>query len=154
MITSPTSSQLLAAVRNELQVKIKPCVTDQEALGILGMIDSILGSVEARSGHEVAWMREEIAEIERGAEAVIAAHADTGGVVSVALKTLRERRSPSDHIDHLDAEYQLAGELLSCALEAAMSAGGELRELVKGILAKRTAREVQIRGAFSLAGRD
>jgi hypothetical protein len=153
MITSPTSGQLLESVRDELRTKIKSVITDPEALGVLAMIDSILASVAVRSDHEVAWMREEIADIERGAEAVISANADKTGRVSDALKALHTSRSPSDHVTDLNAEYRLAGEILSCSIEAAMTAGGELRDSVTGILARRTAREVHIRGEFSLAGR-
>ena len=153
MITSPSCSQLIESVRGELTNKIQLVVTDKEALATLGMIDSILAGVAVRSEHEVAWIREEIAEIERGAEAVITASADKSGQISAALKTLRAHRSPSDHITDLNAEYRLAGEVLSCSIEAAMTGGNGLRKLVTDILAKRTAREVHIRGKFSLAGR-
>ena len=154
MITSPTCSQLVESVRNELLTKIKPVVTDAEALGVLAMMDSILASVAVRCGHEAAWINEEIAEIERGAEAVIAAGADRRGAVSAALQELRSLRSASNNFVDLDIEYQLAGEVLSRSVEAAMVVGGDLRETVKSILANRLAREVQIRGTFSLAGRE
>ena len=131
MITSPSSSQLIESVRHELLTRIKPVVSDAEALGMLAMMDSILASVAVRCGHEVAWMREEIAEIERGAETVIHANADKSGSVAAALTALRDQRSPSDNLDQLDAEYQLAGEVLSRSVEAAMVVGGDLRETVK-----------------------
>lgn len=154
MIVSPTASQLLDAVRNELTTKIKPAVSDGEALAILAMIESILASLAVRCDHEVEWLREEISAIEQGGEAVIDAKADKSGKVAAALQALRAGRGPGDRLPALHAEYQLASEVLSCALEAAMAAGGELREWVTNLLAARVAREALIRGEFSLAGRE
>lgn len=153
MITKPSCSQLLESVRSELRTTILPAVSNPEVHARLGMIDSILASVAVRCEHEVAWLREEIREIERGAEAVIAAGVDRGARVATALNVLRENRSDSDHLADLHAEYNFAGEVLSCSLEASMPVGGELRKIVEGILAARLAREVEIRGEFSLAGR-
>ena len=120
----------------------------------LAMIDSILASVAVRSEHEVAWICEEIAEIEHCAEQVITAGADRGGQVITALEALRSNSNNSNHLRDLRTGYRLAGEVLSRALEAAMPAGGELRETVVNVLATRVAREVEIRGVFSLAGRE
>jgi len=154
MIVRPTSKQLLEAVRKELRNTVTPAVSNPEVQAKLSMIDSILGSVAARSDHEVAWIREEIAEIERGAQAVITAQADRGGLVKAALKALESGRSQSDRLSDLHAEYILAGEVLSCALEAALQVGGVLCKTVENILAARLAREAEIRGEFALAGRE
>lgn len=154
MIVRPTSKQLLEAVRKELRNTVTPAVSNPEVLARLGMIDSILGSVAARSNHEAAWIREEITEIERGAQEVLAAKADQGGHVAAALDALRTKRSSSNRLPDLHDEYNLAGEVLSCALEAGLLAGGELRKTMEGILSARLAREVEIRGDFNLAGRE
>jgi uncharacterized protein len=102
----------------------------------------------------MAWIREEIAQIEKGAQAVITAQADGEGQVATALRALQAKHSPSDHLPDLHDEYNLAGEVLSCALEAALPVGGALRKTVEAILAARLAREVEIRGEFALAGRE
>jgi len=154
MIVRPTSKQLLEAVRKELRNTVTPAVSNPEVQAKLGMIDSILGSVAARSDHEVAWIREEIAEIERGAQAVIAAQADRNGQVLASFQALESGRSRSDHLPDLHDEYNLAGEVLSCALEAALPVGGALRKKMEDILAARLAREAEIRGEFALAGRE
>jgi len=98
-------------------------------------------------------MRGEIAEIEDVARELIDAGVDTGSRVSDALARLRAHRSPSDHTADVQAEYDLAGEVLSRALEAALPHGGALRDRVRSVLEHRLRREVEIRGDFTLVGR-
>jgi hypothetical protein len=153
MIARPSSRQLLETVRTELRTTIKHAVTDADALARLDMIDSILGSVIMRSDDEVAWLREEIAAIERAGDAVLADGADGTGQVAAALAVLRANRATSYRLPDLHAEYNLAGEVLSRAVEAGSRAGGRLRRTVEEVLEARLRREVLIRGEFSLAGR-
>ncbi|MDT7569409.1 MAG: hypothetical protein QOC83_5607 [Pseudonocardiales bacterium] len=153
MIARPSSRQLLETVRTELRTTIKHAVTDADALARLDMIDSILGSVIMRSDDEVAWLREEIAAIERAGDAVLADGADETGQVAAALAVLRANRATSYRLPDLHAEYNLAGEVLSRAVEAGSRAGGRLRRTVEEVLEERLRREVLIRGEFSLAGR-
>ncbi|MDT7693118.1 MAG: hypothetical protein QOI75_2485 [Pseudonocardiales bacterium] len=153
MIARPSSRQLLETVRTELRTTIKHAVTDADALARLDMIDSILGSVIMRSDDEVAWLREEITAIERAGDAVLADGADETGQVAAALAVLRANRATSYRLPDLHAEYNLAGEVLSRAVEAGSRAGGRLRRTVEEVLEERLRREVLIRGEFSLAGR-
>jgi hypothetical protein len=153
MISRPSCSRLLEVVRSELQSTVVPAVTDPGVTAVLGMIDSVLQNVGARCDHEVAWMRDEIAEIEDVAREVIDAGVDTGSRISNALSRLRAHRSPSDHTADVQAEYDLAGELLSRALEVALSRGGALRDRVRSVLEHRLRREVEIRGDFTVIGR-
>jgi hypothetical protein len=153
MIARPSSRQLLETVRTELRTTIKHAVADADALARLDMIDSILGSVIVRSDDEVAWLREEIAAIERAGDAVLADGADGTGQVAAALAVLRANRATSYRLPDLHAEYNLAGEVLSRAVEAGSRAGGRLRRTVEEVLEERLRREVLIRGEFSLAGR-
>ncbi|MFZ3270022.1 MAG: hypothetical protein WA622_12275 [Mycobacterium sp.] len=153
MISRPSCSRLLEVVRTELQSTVAPAVTDPGVAAVLGMIDSVLQNVGARCDHEVAWMRDEIAEIEDVARDVIDAGVDTGSRVSDALTRLRTHRSPSDHTSDVQAEYDLAGEVLSRALEAALPCAGDLRDRVRSVLEHRLRREVEIRGDFTVIGR-
>ncbi|MDT7773952.1 MAG: hypothetical protein QOC67_2876 [Pseudonocardiales bacterium] len=153
MIARPSSRQLLETVRTELRTTIKHAVTDADALARLDMIDSILGSVIMRSDDEVAWLREEIAAMERAGDAVLADGADETGQVAAALAVLRANRATSYRLPDLHAEYNLAGEVLSRAVEAGSRVGGRLRRTVEEVLEERLRREVLIRGEFSLAGR-
>jgi hypothetical protein len=153
MISRPSCSRLLEVVRSELQSTVAPAVTDPGVTAVLGMIDSVLQNVGARCDHEVAWMRDEIAEIEDVAREVIDAGVDTGSRISNALSRLRAHRSPSDHTADVQAEYDLAGELLSRALEVVLSRGGALRDRARFVLEHRLRREVEIRGDFTVIGR-
>lgn len=153
MIARPLCSQLLEAVRAALRQDVAPAVSDPKVAQTLGMIDAILRGVAVRCDHEIAWMREEIAEIEQTAEALIAEGIDSGGRVTEALFDLRSNRSGSDHVDDVQAEYDRAGEVLSRCLEAALPAGGPIRQRSVAVLQSRLAREVQIRGDFELVGR-
>jgi hypothetical protein len=153
MISQPSCSRLLEVVRAELQSTVAPTVSDPAITAVLGMIDSVLRNVGSRCDHEVAWMRDEIAEIETAADEVVANCADDGVLVSEALADLRAHRSPSDHTADVQAEYDLAGEVLSRALEATIPVRGALRDRVRSILEHRLSREVAIRGDFTLVGR-
>jgi len=153
MIIRPTASRLLDSVREELATTIAPLVDDAEAQGRLAMIDSILASVSVRVQNEVAWLREEIADAEAAGRAVIDAGADTDGKVATALTALAGGRAAGDDLEQIHDEYDLAGEVLSCAIEAALPVGGDLRTQVEDVLGRRIEREVEIRGEFALAGR-
>lgn len=153
MIGQPSCSRLLEVVRAELRSTVAPAVTDPGVAAVLGMIDSVLQNVGARCDHEVAWMRDEIAEIEDVAREVVEAGSDAGSRVNDALSQLRAHRSPSDHTAEVQAEYDLAGEVLSRALEATLPVEGALRERVRSVLEHRLRREVEIRGDFTLVGR-
>lgn len=153
MIIRPTASRLLDSVREELTTTIAPLIDDAEAQDRLAMIDSILAGVSVRVQNEVAWLREEIADAETAARAVIDAGADTDGRVAAALAALAGGRAQRDDLTQLHDEYDLAGEALSCAIEAAMPVGGDLRAQIEDVLGRRIAREVEIRGEFALAGR-
>ena len=153
MIARPSARQLLITVRTELQTSVRAVIADDDVLARLDMIDSILASVILRADDEAAWIREEIIAITGAAEAVIAEGADADGDVAEALGTLRSHPARGDRLPDLHDEYNLAGEVLSRAIEAGSRAGGALRAAVEGVLEDRLRREVLIRGDFSLAGR-
>jgi len=153
VIARPSARQLLITVRTELQTSVRAVIADDDVLARLDMIDSILASVILRADDEAAWIREEIIAITGAAEAVIAEGADADGDVAEALGTLRSHPARGDRLPDLHDEYNLAGEVLSRAIEAGSRAGGALRAAVEGVLEDRLRREVLIRGDFSLAGR-
>jgi hypothetical protein len=153
VIARPSARQLLITVRTELQTSVRAVIADDDVLARLDMIDSILASVILRADDEAAWIREEIMAISGAAEAVIDAGADADGRVAEALGTLRSHPTSSDRLPDLHDEYNLAGEVLSRAIEAGSRAGEALRATVERVLEDRLRREVLIRGDFSLAGR-
>ena len=153
MIIRPTPSQLLSSVRDELKSMIVPAVSDPEALARLGMIDSMLASVAVRCDNEWLWLHEEIREIEQMAEAMTTSGDPAVVPVAAALQLFREQRSSGNDLHAMHEDYNRASEVLSCALEAGMRLGGELRQHAQRVLEGRLRREVEIRGVFSLAGR-
>ena len=62
MMSRPSCEQLVHLVRSHLET-VAEAITDVQAKGALVMIDSILANVANRSGHEVAWMHEEISAL-------------------------------------------------------------------------------------------
>ncbi len=140
-------------MRAELQNKVRAAVSDDDVLARLDMIDSILASVILRADDEAAWLREEITAIREVAAAVIDAGADTDRRVAEALATLDSHPARSERLPDLHDEYELASEVLSCALEAGSRVGGALRTHVEAVLEARLRREVLVRGDFALVGR-
>lgn len=153
MIIRPTPSQLLSSVRDELKSMVVPSVSDPEVLARLGMIDSILASIAVRCDNEWIWLHEEMREIEQMAEAMTAGGDPAAVPVAAALQVFREQRSSGNDLRALHDDYNRASEVLSCALEVGILLGGELRESAERVLEARLRREVEIRGVFSLAGR-
>jgi hypothetical protein len=168
MITRPTSEQLVRVVRAELTEHVKTKIENPAVLESLGMVDALLAMVERRVDGEAAWMREEIAAIERAAAEIVGTDDDRDGRVGAGLADLRAARETESEpamesgletesepaMEILRREYSAAGEVLSRCLEAVLPVGGERRQRFEEILRTRLAREVLIRGEFSLVGRD
>lgn len=153
MIARPTASQLVEAIRRELNDVVAPTVSDPVAADSLAMVDSLLSSLAVRCNHELAWMREEIRASTAAARVVLDAGLDSAGSIALALNETERANTASDHLDDVVAAYDLAGELLSRCIEVALPTGGSVRDTVLAALETRLAHEVDIRGDFSLAGR-
>jgi hypothetical protein len=153
MITQPSSARVLEAIRTSLRDQVAPRVSDEGTQRTLAMIDSLLFSTITRCDHEIAWMREEIAEIEATAGEILESGLDGVAALRAALEELRLRRSSSDHADDVRADYSRAGEVLSCSIELTMPVGGAIRDRVEKIFDARLARELDVRGSFALANR-
>jgi hypothetical protein len=153
MIAQPSSARVLEAIRTSLRDQVAPCVSDEGTQRTLAMIDSLLFSVIMRCEHEIAWMRQEIAEIEATAREILESGLGGTSPLRAALEELRLRRSSSDHADDVRAEYSLAGEVLSRSIEIALPLGGAILDRVQKVFDARLARELTIRGSFSLANR-
>jgi len=154
MIVRPTTAQLLRDVRHELTTVVEPEVSSATAQVALEQIDIILEQCAVRAGSEIAWMVEEIDEIEAYAADVVAATADAA--TNAALDAGRSGRSGSLALDDLVLDYNLMSEALSCAIEACMSdhAQRDLRDRGVEILrVRRAERETVVRANWRLVGR-
>jgi hypothetical protein len=154
MIVRPTTAQLLRDVRHELTTVVGPEVHTATARVALEQIDIILEQCAVRAGAEIAWMIEEIDEIEAYAADVAEATGDAATIA--ALDAARAGRTGSFELDDLAADYNLMSEALSCAIEACMAdpAQRDLRARGVEILrVRRAERETVIRANWRLVGR-
>jgi hypothetical protein len=154
MIVRPTTAQLLRDVRHELAEVVGPEVQTATAKVALEQIDIILEQCAVRAESEIAWMIEEIDEIEAYAADVAEATGDRATLD--ALETARTGRSGSLQLDGIAGDYTLMSEALSCAIEACMGDPSQraLRERGVEILRLRRAeRETIVRANWRLVGR-
>jgi hypothetical protein len=154
MIVRPTTAQLLRDVRQELAGVVAPEVHSATARVALEQIDIILEQCAVRASSEIAWMIEEIDEIEAYASEVAEATGD--GPTLAALEAGRSGRSGSFELDALAHDYNLMSEALSCAIEACMT-DPEQRVLrargVEILRLRRAERETVVRANWRLVGR-
>src|SRR6185503_3978714 len=100
------------------------------------------------AAHEIAWMRDECEQVE-----ALAAGVDDPGT-EAALAAYREADRTSLHLDDVQAAYDRAGEVLSCAVEHALAAGDtSLLAASRNILRLRSEREMAILGGWNMVGR-
>ena len=153
MLSRPTTEQILLDCRNELLTTIDGALTDPAAKIAVQMMENVLRNCAARSGHEIAWMHEEIAEIVDYTAQVAASAGSTPAVVA-ASQRYTDERSGSLHLDDVCHDYDLAGESLSVALEAALAADdAALVEAGRALLGRRLAHELEIMGEWTMVGR-
>src|SRR6201984_173691 len=127
MLSRPTTEQILLDCCRELMTAVLPALTDETAQVSVIMVETVLRNTAVRAAHEVAWMREETAEIEAYAHAV-AAQAP-GTTLGTALAALAGAPRDSLHLDDVVETYCRAGNVLSAALEIAVA--GNLTGLVR-----------------------
>jgi hypothetical protein len=153
VLSRPTTEQVLLDCCRELSKSVLPALTDETAQVAVIMIDTVLRNMAVRAAHEVAWMREETAEIESYARAV-AAQAPDAESLGAALKGLAEAPRDSLHLDDVVETYCLAGNALSAALETAVA--GRLTSLARrgaAILDVRTGHETEVLAGWTPTGR-
>jgi hypothetical protein len=152
VITRPTSAQLIDEVRRELSSNVAAQVADPQIQGSLQMIDHILGTLAVRAEHEIAWMTQEIDEIER---VVLRVAAEPGSPPSVgsALDELRAAADGTLLLSDVTSRYALASEALSRAIEATVATPGPLHDEVNALLDRRLEHETAVIGEFQLVGR-
>ena len=153
MISRPTTEQLLRNVASELEARVHPAIADPGLQVVVEMLQQLVASCAVRSAHEIAWLREEEAAMLAYAVDVVAALPESVPV-QAAIDAWEAGRDGGLHLDQVVADYSLAGEALSCALEAAMAAGHrELSDRAGALVAMRVGRETEIRGSFVMSGR-
>ncbi len=153
MLSRPTTEQILLDCCRELTGVVLPAVTDPAAQVSVIMVETVLRNAAVRAAHEVAWMREETAEITGYARAV-AGQVPGDEPLGAALAALASAPADSLHLDDVAETYCRAGQALSAALEAAIA--GRLTGLVRrgeDILDTRAGRETDVMAGWSPTGR-
>lgn len=152
MITLPTTEQIILDCRRELLETVLPAVSDPAVKVTVEMMENVLRNVATRCAHEIAWMAEETEAMMAYAAEV--AELTASDALKAAIEEAKLGRAASLDLDDVRREYSLAGEALSCAIEASFEAGddGLLRKAVE-ILQARNAREQQIKGDWAMIGR-
>ncbi len=152
MITLPTTEQIILDCRRELLDTVLPAVSDPAVRVTVEMMENVLRNVATRCAHEIAWMAEET-------EVMMAFAAEVAEVTAneALLRAIEEAklgRSASLDLDDVRRDYSLAGEALSCAIEASFEVNDDalLRRAVE-ILQERNAREQEVKGEWAMIGR-
>lgn len=145
MITQPSPSQVLLAMRQELADIVAPAATTEQARIVLQMVDNLLWSM-AQRWDDGAAMAAEIATAEALGQRVVTEVPEAPAVTD-ALTALRS--APDD----LALRYDRASELLSRCVETTMPVGGELHAASMAALQQRLDRELVVMGEFSFVGR-
>jgi hypothetical protein len=152
VLSRPTTEQILLDCCRELMTNVLPSLTDATAQVSVVMVETVLRNTAVRAAHEVAWMRDETADIEAYAHAV-AAQAP-GTALETALAALAAAPRDSLHLDDVVETYCRAGNALSVALETAVASG--LAPLIRRgeeILDVRSGHETDVMAGWSPTGR-
>jgi hypothetical protein len=137
MIAKPTTEQILNDCSRELMEVVLPAVTDETVVVTIYMMDLVLRNAAVRAGHEIAWMTDEIGELEAFARASTPVEGDG-----------------SLHLDDVVERYRRASEAFSRAMEEAVAAGDEERtERGAALMAHRVEREQEVMCGWSPVGR-
>jgi len=152
MLSRPTTEQILLDCCRELMTSVMPALTDATAQVSLIMVETVLRNTAVRAAHEVAWMRDETADIEAYANEV-AAQA-SGTTLETALAVLAAAPRASLHLDDVVETYCRAGNVLSAALETAVASGRtDLIRRGEEILDVRSGHETEVMAGWTPTGR-
>ena len=152
MLSRPTTEQILLDCCRELMTNVLPSLTDATAQVSVIMVETVLRNTAVRAAHEVAWMRDETADIEAYAHAV-AARAP-GTTLETALAALAAAPRDSLHLDDVVETYCRAGNALSAALETAVASGlAPLIQRGEEILDVRSGHETEVMAGWTPTGR-
>jgi hypothetical protein len=153
MFSTPTTAQLLAAIDRELELTVIPTVSDPKAVVELQMMRGVVASLAVRAENEIAWLRAECDAAAAVGRAVLH-RAPAASALAAALEAYESGQTTSLRLSDLQAEYELAGRVLSEATDAAYNSGdAELVASVRAVHEDRLAHELTISADFMAVGR-
>lgn len=140
MIAKPTTEQILNECSRELMEVVLPAISDETVQVTVFMMDLVLRNAAVRAAHEIAWMTEEIGDLDSFA-------ADAGGSEPAVS-------DGSLHLDDIVERYRAASEAFSRAMEEAIAGGDEkVAERGAALMSRRSAREQEVMCGWSPVGR-
>ena len=114
VIEEPTTEQILLECCRELTEVVLPALDDETVKVSVLMLDLVLRNAALRAAHEIAWMHEEMADLETFAAAVLAARPDAFGVREALDASIGAgANATSLHLDDVVERYRLASEAFS-----------------------------------------
>tara|TARA_Y100000590_G_C15272540_1_gene845672 strand:+ start:263 stop:673 length:411 start_codon:yes stop_codon:yes gene_type:complete len=135
VLTQPTTDKILLAIADDLNSIVLPAVSDEQAKVLLGQIDQLLRRLSRRSASEIAWMIEEIGDINA---AIGREHEKITGFL----------------LADVAAKYSEASGALGDAIDQAFADGdAEKIAKLKDLLSSRIEKEQEILGQLDLVGR-
>ena len=169
MITRPTTDVLIGDCCRELIEAILPGLTDETLKLRLVMAETVLRNAAVRAAHEIAWMREETAELLAFAEQVAARYdseplrvalaagpvqADPAQAGRAQAGRAQAGSAGSLHLADVAEHYGRAGQAFTAALAAAQEAGAaDLVARARDLLRNRIATEQQVMASYQVVGR-
>jgi hypothetical protein len=148
MIAKPTTEQILLDCSRELREVVLPAVPEGPAQVTVMMLDLVLRNTAERAAHEIAWMTEEIEELNE----FVRAAGTTGAATGDEAASGTDGRSL--HLADVVERYRQASEAFSDAIEAAVAAGDRLLVDRGGsLLERRVDREAVLMCGWSPVGR-
>lgn len=152
MIARPTTEQVLLDCCRVLVDDVLPGLNDPVAQVRVVMLEKVLRNAAVRAASEIAWMRDETTAIERYATVLQEDVSDRP--LDQALAALAASPRESLLLDDVVESYCRAGDALSAAIEAALSAGSEDHVRTgERLLQERLEREDVVVGGWHSAGR-
>jgi hypothetical protein len=115
MISQPTTDQILEDCARELREVVLPATADPALRVQLEMMEQVLRSCGVRAAHEIAWMAEEVADMEAFTAEVVSAHPGASESAEL-LETSRRQRGEALDLATQVANYDRAGRAFSAAL--------------------------------------
>ena len=149
MIAKPTTEQILLDCCRELAEVVLPAIPDETVKVTVMMLDLVLRNAAVRAAHEIAWMTDEIEELQayvRDARPGGPPAPDTDAAAGGGAGTL--------HLDDVVEAYRRASEAFSATVEAAVAAGDErLVSRATEVLDRRIEHETEVMSGWSPIGR-
>jgi hypothetical protein len=152
MISKPTTPQLIDAVCAELANEVAPAL-DGPTRVVLDMAIGVLSAAAVRCATEISWMNEEAAAIEQLGRRLAAEIPDPTDL-RTAIAAYDGARTASALLADVQSAYECAGEVLSCAIEAAYRTGrSDHIAAVTELVRERIAHQNVVTGTFEAVGR-